>query len=433
MPALLRMVQDRPPASILALDGEGRLEPLVAGLLQQDPLIALNLNLIGLNVYSGAGLELIQREGWTAGAPRWCLMAPDGTVLFSSGSPPTPSMIMDAFRSAGLHSRQDILRRFLANHPGHAEAKLALLGELRAVAETKTRVMLGLLGRQSGSQAGGLGSQAIGAGASASPPLIQLLDSAVDGEIWGEYARESDGAFQAGIWKEDTDQLWGRGSARMTNAGPFGGLFRGGGTSMVSNLGQHSPTMKRLYNRWLPDIEYALLRRPTSYQLWDFWLVVQRVAGGRDLGEIIANIVPGPDDRNRDIPPSAIRRDWIRDCINRHDWRMAEDVARVAWEHLLVAAADSANRSVQAIPMTGGRARGGYMTPLNSSAWTSILEPYLEVLLRQQKTSIADAVVQHWFNSDGWLDAAQRARNLANRMGFPELGNRWGSYAPARR
>lgn len=432
LPALLRTVQDRPPASILTIDGDGTWEPLIASMLRQDPLIALNLNFIGLNFRSGAGSELIQREGWSAGVPRWCLMAPDGAILYSSESYPSPTLILDAFKGAGLQSRMDILKWFLANHPDHAEARLALLGELRAVAEIKTQNALGIPGvRRAGTDfLSGTNNALSGQG---SPP--QLLETSIDSDIWGEYARESDRAFQDGIWKQDIDQLWGRGSSRgVANIGMPGGLFRGGGTSMVSNLGQHSPMMKRLYHRWLPDIESALFRRPSSFQLWDFWLIVQRAAGGRDLGDLIANMVPGPDNRTRDIPPPMIRRDWIRDCINREDWRMAEDVARTTWEQLLLAtAADLASRTVQSTPGLNGRARIGSTTPLNTTSWSNVAEPYIEVLLRQQKTGIADAVLQQWFSYGGWIDAAQRARNLANRLGFADLGNRWGSYAQARR
>ena len=450
LPAILRIIQDRPPASLVILDiREAGWESQVGGLLQQDPLVVLNLNLVGLSAVSGAGLELVQRESWAVGAPRWCLMSADGKVLYSSEKAPTPDLIMGAFKDAGLSSRLDILRQFLVLHQDHAEARLALLGELRAVAEARTRAALGV-----SRQAGGGRTAAVGTSGSVAAPLPQELDFGVDSDIWGEYAKEADYAFQLELWKQDTNQLWGGGPARGfggvvggigVGTGSLNGLFRGGGTSMVSNLAQYSPTMKRIYQRWLPDIEYALSRRPSSYRLWDFWLVVQRAAGGRDLGAFQASLVPGPDDSPRDIPPSFIRTQWIQDCVNRGDWRMAEDVARGAWENLLSQA--NSNNSTNSTnspgrqgqrpgpgggPGGGGWSGGGFDASMfNARTWNSEAEPYIEVLLRQQKTAAADAVLQQWLSQGGWIGAAQRASSLANRIGLTDIGSRWGALAPA--
>ncbi|MCL1894025.1 MAG: hypothetical protein FWG02_07310 [Holophagaceae bacterium] len=429
LPVILNMVQGRPPASLILLDNRDTpLEAQVASMLRQDPLLPLNLNFIRLDAKAGAGAELILREGWTPGASRWCLMLPDGTVVFSSDKPPAPDMIVDGFRSVGLRSRAEVLQQFLSSYPEHAEARLALLGELRAVAETKTQNALGMTTTIRG------GSQFNNnTPAPASEP--QLLDSDIDLDIWGQYAKEADYVFQNGIWKQDTAQLWGRNPFRgsgMANIGSTpAGLFRGGGTSIVSSQGQYSPLMKKLYLRWLPDIEYALQKRPSSIELWDLWLVVQRVAGGRDLGALTASLAPSPNDRPEEIPSPLIRRDWIRDCINRQDWRMAEDVARGAWEALLEKPG-SPNRGGQgSLPLRGGnRPSGGNSATLNTSAWSNVAEPYIEVLLRQQKASTADAIVQRWFSDGGWSGAAMRARNLANRLGFADMGSRWGNLAP---
>jgi len=435
LPVILRSIQDKPPASLVILDlKEVGWESQTRSLLQQDPLVVLNLNLLGLDASSGAGLELIQREGWTPDVPRWCLISSDGKVLYSNEQTPNSDLIMGAFTSAGLHTRLEILRRFLSLYPYHAEAKLALLGELRAVAEARTRSVLGVSGvRTNRGSAFGLGENSLDAATVQPQPE---LDMGVDSDIWGEYAREADDAFQAGLWKNDTTQLWGRRGGFGLGGGQRAELFRGGGTSLVSNFAQYSPMMKTIYRRWLPDIEYNLGKRPSSFHLWDLWLVVQRAAGGRDLGALQASLVPAPDDRAQEIPSQLIRSDWLRDCINRGDWRMAEDVARGAWEKLL-------SQTTEQMPSLFGRgpagqrpngrdrmAQGFDTGMLNGAAWNFVVEPYIEVLLRQMKTGAADAVVQQWFGQGGWTGAAQRASNMAKRLGLEDLGTRWEALAP---
>jgi hypothetical protein len=434
LPIILRIIQDNPPASLVVLDaGETSWAAQASSLLQQDPLVALNLNIIPLDAASGAGLELIQREGWAMGAPRWCLIGADGRALFNSGQEPNPQSIMDAFRGAGFQSRLDILRRFLSAYPEHAEARLAFLGELMAVAEARTRAALGMSAVRSAFLQNTI---TISFGQNAQPDPPQQLESGLDSDIWAEYARESDSAFQMGLWKQDSSQLFGGGFSPIFGGFARGGGGRGGSTSLVSRLGQHSPMMTRQYRRWLPDVEYALGKRPSSYTLWNFWLSVQRSAGKSDLKALQAGLVPAPDGSLQDIPPSFVRTQWIQDCIARGDWPLAEDVARDSWENLLA----------QAGSTTAGQGRPGRARPgspfdevvamfgenqlLSARTWSSDAEPYIEVLLRLQKTGAADGIVQQWFSSGGWTGAAQRAMNLANRLGFAELGTKWGALAP---
>jgi len=436
LPLILRSIQDKPPASLVILDlKEVGWESQSARLLQQDPLVVLNLNILGLDASSGAGLELIQREGWTPGVPKWCLISTDGRVLYSSEQTPNSDLIMEAFKSAGLHTRLEILRQFLSLYPYHAEAKLALLGELRAVAEARTRSVLGVSGvRTSGGNAFGVGVNSLDAAATPPPEL----DMGVDTDIWSDYAREAENAFQAGLWKHDTTQLFGgRGGLSLLGLGggaPVGRLFRGEGTSLVSNFAQYSPMMKILYRRWLPDIEYNLGRRPSSYHLWNFWLAVQRAAGGRDLGVIQASLVPAPDDRRtQEIPPWNIKSQWIRDCINRGDWRMAEDVARGAWENLMSQTTEQRTFGGPGQrPIGRDRLAPGFDSGIfNEAMWNYVAEPYIEILLRQMKTGVADTVVQQWFGQGGWTGAVRRASNMAKRLGLDDLGNRWEAIAPS--
>jgi hypothetical protein len=332
-------------------------------------------------------------------------MSTEGKVLYSSELVMGTELIQEAFIRSGLKSRLETLKHFLLQYPDHAEARLALLGELRAVAEANTRSILGTSAGTSIAQ-----SQ-------------QELGTVADGDIWSEYLREAASAFQMGLWKEDTDQFWGARPERgggMRDGRPTPRLFRGGGNPLVSIFAKHSPTLKRLYQYWLPNIEYTLRMRPSSLHTWSFWLVVQRAAGvGRDLGSLRAGLVLGLDTKARDVPPTYIRSQWIQDCIDREEWRMAEDVARDAWDDL-VAQASLAFGAAQGL---GGR-RGG-ASSLDERAWNAVVEPYIDVLLRQQKTGPADEVLRQWLAHEGWSDAPQRASMLANRLGLTDLGTRW--------
>jgi len=438
---ILNMIQERPPASIVSLQTSSASFD-VSGILQRDPAVSLNLNLVVLDAENGPGLELIEREGWPKGAPRWAILSTSGVVLNSSDQAPTPDSIMEAFRGAGLKSRLDEMRAFLAIYPYHAEATLALLGELRAIAQAKTRAALGVSQggvARSGGPMNSFLQQAAG-DASSDPEPLPELDTWIDGEIWGEYSREAEKAFQDGIWKQDTEQLWGDrgGGMGMGIAGvAFGGsdlLFRGGGTSLVSDFAIYSPMMKKQYQRWLPDIEQALARRASSTRMWTFWLAVQRVSGGRDISVFKATLVPPLNGEPSDMPPTFVRSQWIRDCINRGDLRMAEGAAKEEWENLFA----PQNAPKQGRPMPGNMpGRGGPFgmsggeNSFDARAWNTAAEPYIEILLRQQKTGAADAILQQWLAMQGWQGAAQRARALANRLGFQDLAAKWGALAPS--
>jgi hypothetical protein len=440
---ILRTLQDKPPASLVILDiREVGWESQARSMLQQDPLVALNLNVLGLYAASGAGLELIQREGWTADVPRWCLISTDGRVLYSSEMTPNPDLIMEAFASAGLRSHLDILRQFLLMYPDHAEARLAMLSELRSVADARTRAALGVTGDR------------LGRGSAYNPVVNPLdamtavppppeLDMGADSYIWGEYAREADNAFQAELWKQNTSQLFSRVPRELGAIGLMGGfqgqLVMGGSSSFVSNLAQYSPMMKAMYRRWLPDIEYHLSRRPSSSPLWNFWLAVQRVAGGRDLGALQASLAFAPVDYPGTLPITMVRPRWLQDCIERGDWRMAEDVARDAWGKLMsqterggfVSQGDRfTGRGRFSVNQESGRMESNM---LDGGAWIDVAEPYIDLLLRQRKTGAADTVVQWWFGQGGWSGAAQRASFLAKRLGLEDLGNKWSAMAPPTR
>jgi hypothetical protein len=343
---------------------------------------------------------------------------------------------MEAFRGAGLKSRLDEIRSFLTIYPYHAEARLVLLGELRAIAQAKTRAALGM--QQGGinsatfRSAGAMGfpmQQSAGVGDASAEPLPQL-DIGMDGEIWGEYSREAENAFQEGIWKQDTEQLWGDRRGMGIGAEL---LFRRGGTSFVSDFAIYSQMMKKQYQRWLPDIEYAIGRRASSTPLWNFWLAVQRAAGGRDISVFKALLVPSVDGESNDMPPPFVRSQWIRDCINRGDMRMAEGVAREEWDNLLVSQVPWQNTRQGRPSLTGGRAfamnvNGNSFQPM---AWNTVAEPYLEILLRQQKMGAADALLQQWLAMEGWQGAVQRAGALAIRLGLQDLAAKWDVLAPS--
>jgi hypothetical protein len=268
------------------------------------------------------------------------------------------------------------------------------------------------------------------------------LDTWIDSEIWGEYSREAENAFQDGIWKQDTEQLWGdRGGSMGMTFGGLDMLFRGGGTSFVSDFAIYSPMMKKQYQRWLPEIEQALGRRASSMRLWNFWLAVQRVSGGRDISIFKALLAPSLSGEPSDMPPAFVRSQWIRDCINRGDFRMAEDSAREEWENLY--ALQSAPRQNRPVPGSGrpsgsgafGRNRDAILDAvfiedsLDVRTWNTTAEPYLEILLRQQKIGAADAILQQWLAMNGWQGAAQRARALATRLGLQDLAAKWGALA----
>jgi hypothetical protein len=411
----------KPPAALVVIDTSAvSWAPIVEEMLKHDPLVEINLYFVDMIASDRAAQELARREGWSGASARWCIISAEGQVLFSAETMPSPEQIHSAFGGTGLATRLETLRAFLASDPGHAEARLAMLGELKAIAEAKTKAALA--------------ANAFGASASQAPPSAgheppHELEGILDREIWGQFALEANAAFFAELWKQGGGRFWGppgAGGMRMGNMGwdAMPSFFLGAGNPLVSLLAPHSPTMKNCYKAWLPAIERAIWMRPSSFNLWDFWLGVQRAAGGgRDMGALKASLVLAPGQSHQAIPPASIQSQWVIDCIASGHWRMAEEVAGEAWESLLAIAASG---------QTTRAGRRQDASVLNSIAWVAIAEPYLELLLLQNKASSANALIQEWLGHGGSPRVAQRAAQMAKRLGYESYGERWEALAPRR-
>jgi hypothetical protein len=128
---LLRMVQDRPPASLVLITGEkGVPYPALSALSRKAPLMEWNLNLQALPMTGEAAQALRAREGWSP-EPRWSLMAAEGRILASGTAPPTPEELVARLTEANLKPPVAQMRSFLRDHADHLEALAALLDERR--------------------------------------------------------------------------------------------------------------------------------------------------------------------------------------------------------------------------------------------------------------------------------------------------------------
>ncbi len=333
-----------------------------------------------------AAKELRLREGWKEGEGRWVLLAPDGRLVGSGTTAPTVQEVVKAFREAGLRTRAEVLQAFLKDHPDHAEARCALLGERLSSAHRRLLVRNMTLNTryldakdprstQPASEAEETEKEALLA------PSLELLDD----------------LLQQGLWKE--------------NLSAFAEALRGRyGTS--SNHG----ALRRRFDTLLPEVETLLERAPSNYAAWNLWNQLIQGTSSRRAKALLERLKPPPQGRPEEWPPATIRSAYLEECRQSQDWKEMESFARHFWERELKASEERVLR----LSGSGSPSDQAYARP----SWF-VAQPLLEALLFQGRTAEAEALLMGFLKSGGDAYAAAAASSLARRAGLKDLAEKW--------
>ena len=356
--------------------------------MEEDPLVELNLPLLVAGGRKGDPMAAYLREryGWVRGG-RWALVDAGGQVLAEGATLPTATALGDAAQRSGVRSRAQELAAFLLQNPDHLEAQVALLKERILLASRRTRKLLGLA--EPKPAAGPDGSAPM---APAAPVEPRLLEDEVDQKVWGEAARLLQALFN-GPWQETYSDL---------------------PRALTTAESAHSPLMRDLWVRVLPAVEEALHRQPSDEDLWRIWVLGAEQSGGRPLGTLLDTLAPLPGTAPEDWPPESVLGAFVRDARQRLDWRAIREALEPRW--------DAWRRDPRRVAMGGGPQGADRL-------WSRVLSPLLEALLQAGDGGTADQLVNQAQDLLRWEGLGTRARDLAQRLGRPDLAARWGASA----
>ncbi|MBI1753619.1 MAG: hypothetical protein HY014_08680 [Acidobacteria bacterium] len=363
----------------LVLEDEGAAwGAAVRAALDADGLVQLNLP---LRVSSGGkkpdGLSGILRDryNWPKG-PHWALVDGKGRILVEGASLPTAPILVSAAEQAGVKSRAQELEAFLKQNPDHLEARVALLGELIAVANRRTNRAL----------AGAPASKDKLSETAGQPEPVRMLEAGPDESIWSAAVQQLDQILQ-GRWESMGLEL---------------------GIRLRSSEAEHSPAMLALLNRYRSDLEEAVRRWPTGPEPWMLWLQASQKSGGWPLMPLLQTLQPLPGTSPGDWPPAMALNEFVKDARARKDWQAIREVMEARWEEV---------RS------------GEYRWGGGEVIWSRMVSPLLEALVSMGDVGAADQLMNEVVGLETWSGLPAQAKDLATRLNRPDLAARWGALS----
>lgn len=380
---------------------------------------ALNLDLdwldldLGVSYYGSkaAEVESLLRQKYQAGPrPQWVLFGSGPRVVATGGSVPDAKAMVKAVEESGIRSVFQILRDFARRNPEHLEARAALCSGLAAKASKRTLLRTGgkvdLLrpsdepfdydkvrkDMDAKEEAKTQGQQ------DAKPPL--QLTSEEDQAIWGELADLLAKTFRSGDWIEM--QNW-----------PL----------VPDETAIHSPLMQEMSRTAVPEVERALTRSPTAWNLWKVWLGLTRTYGGKPIRPLLDSLVPLPTNSAMAWPPFAVRDAYVKDARQRKDWLGIRDflLPQIEISRLWEAAQ---GQKMEYVMRKDGKVQENTET---GDYWRGTLEPLVEALLWLGDAGQADDLVRDRYGKHPWSGLPTRASALALRCNQPGLAAQWGA------
>lgn len=421
------LAQPQPPLGARAQLADRRLRELKGGLLvvvdgpkgewkakvealRSDP-DWLDLDL-PTSYYASAAheMELLLRQKYQTGPrPQWVLFGEGGRVVASGGTVPEPKVLVQAAEQGGVRSELQLMREFSRRHPDHLEARENLCRMLRVKASQRTLARLGKKAEplrpadESFDFMKYRKEQDAKEEAKAQEPQDEkpapLLAAQEDQAIWGELAELMGKAFRSGDWIEV--ESWG-----LT----------------PDETAVHSPLMLEACRGAVPEVERALGRNPSSWNLWRLWLGLTNTFGGKPLRPLLDSLTPLPTLASSAWPPYSVQQAFVKDARKRKDWAGIKDLLLPQIESARLWEAVQ-GRTTFLMKMDGKVQE----EPETGEYWRSVLEPLVEALIRLGDTGQADELVRERFTKHPWASLPKQAAALALRCNQPNLAAQWGA------
>jgi hypothetical protein len=353
-----------PTYCLVIINGKTSDNQQIDALLDQGQLIDWRLPRARLNQELSEFLR--QKENWPENETHWALFHNNKLLAHGPGLPGQAALIQE-LEWSGLQPPANALRRFVSANPSHLTAKEMFVGELKRVAELKTREKLG-------SEAG--------------TNAERVLPDEDDQAIWGEYARLYRQTFQYFIEQGRPQWTW-------EADGPWN-----------SSLFMHSQTMKLLARSFLPTLEAALKRQPTDDFLWGAWAALSDLNENISIKGFTETLVLSPFDSS-EVPPYNARSSLLKRYRSKSNWPGVMELQEGYWK--------TTRYFLEQNP-----------TLWRQYYWKSEILHLLEAYLRLDKTVDANELVTIWSQSGDWQQIKQSAVELAEKCGKDNLAGQWG-------
>lgn len=400
---LARLSADRPTLVVLDTPKAGW-EAAFRALFRKDPLPDYfpQQGFKALAVGEGLGAQLAAREGWEA-VPRWLLIDGNGRIHGESRERPSAEALATALRDAGWRPPLEALEKALAQRPDHLGFQQDRLRRLLELAEVRTRARLDLPDpkEERGSRMSVMDGEGFDFSNQPAPQdpfqgrTVQDLSEGEDAALWGPFAEA--------LTRYVAQEAW----ATQPNGFRYRTMNMRGFLPVATPFARISPLCREAYTRVLEATEGALRRVPTAAALWGLWTSLSALVD-RPLEPLLASMAPSPL-AEAGWPPASLRLQAMREAMAAKHWPRAEALVKGHWERLLELGASAKEDQ----------------NMLTSAQWDRIGGPYLEILLRQDRASDAEAVLDAWERHQGWKGARSRAENLARSCGQAALAERW--------
>ena len=443
---LAHLLHDHPEGMVLTMPSAGgqSLAQALTAALDQEPALELQLGAQEVDRKQPLGRELAALRGWDPEKPHWALLGPGRQILAEGTEAPTAIRLAELYQRSPLRTRAERLRDLLKENPDHTEALALLVLELRSLGERRAEKVLTLpkpeadgahaaepggapqprtaervnnegaphpsepfmetgeaAPLQTKGDSGGAPKQAPGG---TPKPMTSLLADADDARIWGEYAQRYEQFMRGQTWPGPVPA----GSSPLPLA------------AQLTSFAEHSPRLRDLANRLLPDVEARLRVRLSDEGRWKVWLSLRGAGAGGRPSELLAGVIPPPGTRH--WPPSAAIDAFVEDAQEREDWRDAEVVLQAAYDRNqdLLKALDAAARED-----ASGHAPARMGTYFGFGIWNGETSLLAEAKLHLGKLQEADQIFREAFARAPRPEIAREAAALARRCGADSLAEQW--------
>jgi hypothetical protein len=329
----------------------------------------------------------------------WAILDSAGALVASGTEAPKAAGVADALAKARVLSPIATLRAYLKAHPSNQEARAEFISLLHPLACQRTLRALKLHPEAPRQEENVEATMSRWVGSTPWLPQERpQLSPEQDVVIWAGLAQELDRLFQDPSWA----------AAPLA----FHGYF----------AEAHSPMMQAIYRRHLPRVEASLAASPRTDSLWQVWLRLQGCLPSRPSSAFIQAVHPLPEalGGQGDCPPPAVASILVADARRRKDWSAALNLLQTMFEE-------------DYPPMGNPPATPPKLPPdrqamfANDAAenYKGLAEPLVEALVASGQESRALAVVQRLHQEIFLTNLDTRLRNLARRLGRPDLATLW--------
>lgn len=399
---------------VVADDAKGSWKSAADALATDPAWLDLELQVSYYGAKAAEVEALLQQKYQVGPRPHWVLLGEGGRVAATGTTPPTAATLAKAAQDGGIRSATQLLRDFVRRNPDHLEARMALCSALNAKAAARTSARLGKKTDPlraadekwdfARSQKEWDAKEDAKAQAAQEEKPPERLDPEEDRAIWGELADLLASTFRSGEWRGS--QVWGL---------------------VPDEAAVHSPLMQEACRASVLEVERALAREPSSWDLWRVWLGLTRTFGGRPIRPLLDGLAPLPTWSATSWPPYPVREAYVRDARKRKDWTGIRDLLLPQVEN--TRAWEAAQGRTTILSSTDGKVQA---SPETGAYWRSTLEPLVEALIWLGDIGKADDLVREGFARNPWELLPSRARALALRCGQPHLAAQWGALGPGK-